>query len=1060
MPVIETSTLPSDQGFKILGGVANGLLGTSGVACDLDGDGFDELIVGALGAFTYRGMVYVLWGGIEGPLFPNSTASITPPLGFSLAGVANIDQTGCSLACVDANQDGYKDIIIGARGARPGGKSAAGAVYVLFQDGTRNQTNINLGSIIANPSQGFIISGENANEQFGFSVGNAGDVNGDGWKDIVVGAPYANANNGNAYVLYSKPGLNALDLAKLNATSGFKLLGTGTFSATTGYAVNGIGDINGDGFDEVAIGAKRHGGANKGAVYVVFGKPSRSTPVNLSTDLVANDLIRFDGTSGDQPRLGWAVSSAGNFNGDRFTDFIFSAPFASSPMSTSAGAAYIIFGKANFSDTTIPIASLSLNDGFTVYSSKYSALGYSLSGGRDINGDDLDDVVIGSPGYMSQKGTCYVVYGTTNASSIIYAGAMTAQQGYQLVRGSNSISLIGQYGTILGNFNNDKLTDIVVNGPRASENGLTNSGMTIGIYGNSIAAPVLVGSSGNLDYNTDSSTSVVINPGIVVSDSDSANMFKAQVSISSGFKSGDLLGFTNQNGISGQYKATTGELTLTGTASKAAYQAALRTVTYQSSSTTVDTRTISFIVNDATNNSNVVTRQLTLVPLNHLLGGESEELLCLNQVNQQTIFPQLTIAGGTTVTLQNAKVTITNFVAGEESLVFTNLGNGVSGNFNSATGILTLTGPASANAFKATLLTVKYRNTNANTASSLKSFDVALGFAGQTSTPLESQLNIITIDDAPVVINPVADFNVTANQPFLKALSNNTFSQPASNLSLSVKEGGGALTSLSYNDKSNVLSGTLAQAGLKQFSLFATESPCNLTATSNFKINVLLATTTSTGTSTNTHTNTATGTSTNTHTNTATATGTSTNTLTNTATGTATNTHTNTATGTSTNTHTNTATATNTYTNTATVTSTATNTLTNTITVTNSATNTVTATPSNLPINVLTATLTPTAIMTPTAIPSLTPTSTLMNMSSSLIPSNFSTATPASSASSHGSDDETGAIVGGVIGGVAAVVCLGGCIGAAALGLFAWQKKREQDKSAQIKGLNLANAEF
>src|SRR4029079_13031163 len=118
---------------------------------------------------------------------------------------------------------------------------------------------------------------------------------------------------------------------------------------------------------------------------------------------------------------------------------------------------------------------------------------------------------------------------------------------------------------------------------------------------------------------TEGNGATVVDAGLTVTDADSTNLASATVAISANFVTGeDVLAFTNQNGISGSFNATTGVLTLTGSATVANYQTALRTVTYANASTNPSTltRTVSVVVNDGTANSNTATRAIAVAAMN------------------------------------------------------------------------------------------------------------------------------------------------------------------------------------------------------------------------------------------------------------------------------------------------------------------------------------------------------------------------------------------------------------------------------------------------------------
>ena len=265
---------------------------------------------------------------------------------------------------------------------------------------------------------GFIIPGEE-DGNLGYSVSDAGDINGDGIGDLVIGSPLGDPdgkiNAGVTYVLFgSKERFDLTLNPSTLGTKGFVINGAQA-GDQSGRSVSNIGDINGDGVDDLAIGAPFSGinGDNSGAAYIIFGSKQSDyfgNPIELS-DLGSKGLTIKGSNSGHN--AGWAVSGAGDFNGDGINDLLIGATNPSDNENGIDGESYVIFGKRGFS-STIDLSNIGLNDGLKIISDDPNNLGYSVSDAGDINKDGIDDLIIGAP-YAdpngNSSGSSYVIYG-------------------------------------------------------------------------------------------------------------------------------------------------------------------------------------------------------------------------------------------------------------------------------------------------------------------------------------------------------------------------------------------------------------------------------------------------------------------------------------------------------------------------------------------------------------------------------------------------------------------------------------------------------------------------
>jgi len=514
---MDLSNLTGVNGFTLNGsdgdipGTTYGdLSGRALASGDINGDGFEDMIIGAYTAADAAGETYVVFGTSTAFASAVELSSLDGNTGFVLHGIDGNstnpygDLSGRALASGDINGDGIDDIIIGARSADPNGANAAGETYVVFGKTTAFTSVVELS--LLDGSTGFVLHGIDGGNPYGgdssgCSVG-SGDINGDGIDDIIIGARFASPNgtrSGETYVVFGKSTAFAsvFKLSSLNGATGFVLNGVDG-DDRSGEAV-ASGDINGDGTDDVIIGARfadPNGTQSAGETYVVFGKSTAFTAtvelssLDGSTGFVVNGIDVDDWS-------GFAVSS-GDINGDGTDDVIIGAHLSDPNGNQKAGETYVVFG---FDDTATDTLELSTLDGATGFVLNGIASGdesgYAVTSG-DINGDGFDDVIIGAhranPNGNQEAGETYMVFGfNDNAISTLELSSLNGVTGFVL----NGVDYEDNSGLAVasGDIDGDGFSNVIIGAPWADPNGESRAGKTH-VFTQIPAAVTLAGNEG------------------------------------------------------------------------------------------------------------------------------------------------------------------------------------------------------------------------------------------------------------------------------------------------------------------------------------------------------------------------------------------------------------------------------------------------------------------------------------------------------------------------------------------------------------------------------------
>ena len=452
--------LTGANGFRLAGPADESRLGSAlSAAGDVNGDGYGDIVVGApfFNSPSFReGRAYVLFG--PGPALPSQQPTfLNGTNGFQVTGLAADDQLGASVAGLgDINGDGRADLAFGAPQADPLGRAGAGAAYVVF-GATGFPLNVSLAGL--NGTNGFTLVGEAAGFQCASALAPAGDFNGDGRADFLVGAEKATVggqtNIGRVYLVFGSTNFPAaLDLGVLDGTNGMVLTGESA-SDSAGRALAALCDHNGDGRDDILIGAHTAPDFfSAGRAYAVFGGTNRMASLSLAA-LNGTNGFRIDG-DGVFGNCGYAVA-ASDLNGDGLFDAAVSA--------YNLNEVYVLFGRTN-PPASLSVTNLNGTNGFTlVYTNTSAGFGAALAGAARLNVDGYGDLLCGaptfSPGGRASAGEVFAVFGREAFPPEVDPESLNGTNGFRL-QGGQALAEAGGALASMSDMNSDTFDELLI----------------------------------------------------------------------------------------------------------------------------------------------------------------------------------------------------------------------------------------------------------------------------------------------------------------------------------------------------------------------------------------------------------------------------------------------------------------------------------------------------------------------------------------------------------------------------------------------------------------------
>mgnify|MGYP000636609235 CR=1 FL=1 len=382
-------------------------------------------------------------------------------------------QTGVSVAQIgDYNNDGLEDFAVSAPYSTVNSVLYSGLVFIVLGH-TGNGTAIELATASSDSTMRRITS-SSSSVMTGASVGKAGDVNNDGFADVLLSAPNFNyggtTTTGVVFLIYGVAGpYTDVFIENLFTASavGYAIVTSQQYALLAGYPTNtrGLGDLNGDGFDDFAISSPQYDFASRqtaGAVWIIYG---RATPATVYLESLGSAGIVIGGAAASE-FTGYSIDNAGDFNLDGINDLVIGAnaydPVVGGSTRTNAGAAYVIYGSASMVSRDL----LSFTTGAAgvryLGAANNDGTGTSVCGAGDVNDDGYADILVGAP---RANGIVYVLFGTSAVLSgdVDLLALVPGARGFKILGGGGTVQL-GIVVSSAGDLNTDGIADFAAGG--------------------------------------------------------------------------------------------------------------------------------------------------------------------------------------------------------------------------------------------------------------------------------------------------------------------------------------------------------------------------------------------------------------------------------------------------------------------------------------------------------------------------------------------------------------------------------------------------------------------